>query len=485
MAYGLYLVAENLLVGHEESVELGGGRHAEVPVIDVVESVHRIYALLLVGNIPRALLPLEVHAVSEIECRVDVQEPEEREVAADGYDVLDAVAPVARQARLHDLVLLGSDGVGDVAGIAHGDLLVPPFLAHHVLALEGIEARDADVQVGESHGDGRVAHVLLQVHGAAQRHADAGEAGAPRHGAGTRRLGAQLWVVHRREVVLLVARGGKVDTGRQRAVGVGLGILTVAPLHLEAGGLLVVGHVLLAIDGILETDVHRAVELVALAVVGGCRDAPRALGIDFAQQLEVHLVVHGKVIATVAQVEAARELVAVGGHDESRGIALGEGEEAIGNGKGQRHVGHHEIGRSEHHVLAGAHLGSRHGEIEVRMGLVAGGVAAVVEVHLAIAVALRQLRGHEAVVLLGVGIADDAFLRLEVEGHRVGLVGIAAHLEHRGAKLHTGRIDRTRGMHQTGVELHVYLVAVQVHVLILHVGLAEEAGQSGGSLVGH
>ena len=60
--------------------------------------------------------------------------------------------------------------------VAHRYFLVPAFLARHLLALEGIEARDRGIQVGQRQGDGRVAHVLVQVHRRRQRQADAREA---------------------------------------------------------------------------------------------------------------------------------------------------------------------------------------------------------------------------------------------------------------------------------------------------------------------
>ena len=41
---------------------------------------------------------------------------------------------------MHYLALLGVDGVGDIARIAHVYLLVPALLARSVLALEWVEA---------------------------------------------------------------------------------------------------------------------------------------------------------------------------------------------------------------------------------------------------------------------------------------------------------------------------------------------------------
>ena len=245
----------------------------------------------------------------------------------------------------------------------------------------------------------------------------------------------------------------------------------MVPLYLETLLLGEVGHALVAVLRVLITEIERAAVLIAFVVVRGSRQAPRALRVDLAEQLQVHLVANGKVVATVTQVESAGTLIAVGRHDEAAGVALGEREETIGNGQRQWHVAHHQIGWSEDGVFARAHLASRERDIEVGMRLVAGSIAAVLNEHLALVVTLGALTGQIAVFLLGVHIADQAFLRLEVEGHRVVLVGVLPHLKHGLADQHAGRVGLWRGMHHTTVEAHVDFCALQVHVLIFHVGI--------------
>lgn len=274
----------------------------------------------------------------------------------------------------------GVDLVGQRTRIAHGNLLIPALVAHLLLAPEGIEAGYGDIQVGQRHGQRGVAHVLRHVGSGAERHAYAGEGGAPVDGRGTRALCQRLRIIERVEVVALIAGRGEVDACRERAVGVRLGVLAVTPLYLEALLLGEVGHALVARLGVLIAEEEGARILVALLVVAGCRDAPGALGIDFSQQLEVPLVAHGKVVAAVAEIEAAVALVTVRGHDEAAGVALREGEEAVGDGKRHRHVAHDEVGGAEDHVLARTHLGARQGDVEVGMGRVAGGVASVLQV---------------------------------------------------------------------------------------------------------
>ena len=175
VAYGHYLVAEELAPRHEHTIQLGGGRDAEVPVVDVVEAIDGVGHLLLFLCIPVAHDFCGVHAVGKVERGVDVQIVEQREVAADGDVVLHTVAPVACQTGVHQLVFLGADRVAQLSGIAHRNLFIPALLARHLFSLEGVESADVDVQVGQCQGNGRVAHVLVQVHGGAHSHAYARE----------------------------------------------------------------------------------------------------------------------------------------------------------------------------------------------------------------------------------------------------------------------------------------------------------------------
>ena len=112
------------------------------------------------------------------------------------------------------------------------------------------------------------------------------------------------------------------------------------------------------------------------------------------------------------------------------------------------------------------------------MRLVAGGVAGMLHIDGSIGIALRHLARHVAVLLLGIDIVDESLLGLEVEGDGIILVGVASHLEDRGTELHAEAVETARGMHQTAVETHVDLVALQIHVFIRHVGVAKEIGNA-------
>ena len=165
MADAVDFVAENFSRWNPEAIELRRCRNRQVPVIDIVQAINRVGHFLLRAFVPRAHDFRGVHAVGEVERGVDVQVVEQRERAADGDLVLHSVAPVLDEVRLEQLVFLRGDGVGEMSRVTHRNFLVPPFFSHHFLAFEGVEARNRDVQVWQRHGDGRVAHILRQIHG--------------------------------------------------------------------------------------------------------------------------------------------------------------------------------------------------------------------------------------------------------------------------------------------------------------------------------
>ena len=84
----------------------------------------------------------------------------------------------------------------------------------------------------------------------------------------------RLRIIKASEIVALVTARGKVHTGREGAVGVGFGILPVAPLHLEALLVDIVGHALVTGLGVLKTGIESAVVTIALAIVAGGTEPP-------------------------------------------------------------------------------------------------------------------------------------------------------------------------------------------------------------------
>ena len=333
MTDGLYLVAEEFAAGGIEAVELCIDIQRDIPVIDVVEARHRVGHLLLVLLVPVLLRPSEEHTVCEVETGGDIHIAQSREGGLDGDAVLDAVLPVLGQTGVQDPVFLHVvDLVLEVTRILHRDLLIPPGRSRRLLPFEGIELGDVDGKRRQFHTERRVAHVLRDVERRVDCHADAGESRVETHGRGTRRLRPRGGVIHRSEVVGVVGRRRVVHAGIERAVGIGLCVLRVVPRQFEVRRQQVVGHVLLTPDGVLVADEEVTAETVALLIVRCGGHAPRALCIDLTQQLQVHLVADSEIVAAVTQIETLIRLVTVGRHDQSAGVALREGEEAVGHG---------------------------------------------------------------------------------------------------------------------------------------------------------
>ena len=117
---------------------------------------------------------------------------------------------------------------------------------------------------------------------------------------------------------MLITLGGEVDRCRERAVGTGLGVLSVCPLYLEVLDLVIVWQVLLTRFGDLVVEVETSRIFVSSLVVGLSRHTPRTLGEYFSCELEVHVVVEGEIVTTIAQVESSFVLISIGWHDESR-----------------------------------------------------------------------------------------------------------------------------------------------------------------------
>ena len=154
----------------------------------------------------------------------------------------------------------------------------------------------------------------------------------------------------------------------------------MAPLQFEALLLGKVWHSLVAVLRILVTEEEGTRVFVSLSVVAGCRESPRSLGINLAQQFQVPFVVHGEIVSAVSQIEASCRFISVGRHDETAAVALAEREETVRDSERHRHIAHHEIGWSEDYILARSYLGSGERDIEVGMRIIAGGIPAVLQI---------------------------------------------------------------------------------------------------------
>ena len=305
------------------AVYLGVDAHAGAIVVHAVEAIYRIahFCSGTVGagcRIPVFHHFTRVPAFGVVHTGSHIEVLEQGKGGADGNFVLHTVLPVSDQVRLEEQVVLGLYAVLQSSGVAYGNLFVPFLFAHSFLSFEREDSGQRNVQVGQSHVDRRVAHVLCNVRCSRQRQflveqvaciADTGGLGVLRHG---------LRVVHVVDVGTLVATGGEVHTGRECLVGVGFGILAVRPHNLEVLGHRIVRQSLIARLGHLVAGLQQTGVFVSLDVVRLCIQCPRTFGEDVSPYFQVHLVADGKVVTSVGQTETTVRVVHISRHQESR-----------------------------------------------------------------------------------------------------------------------------------------------------------------------
>ena len=224
------------------AIDLGVDADASRIIIDAVETIDGIGVHhLLVHRIPVFLdfLRVPTFCIAEAGCHVEILE--QREGGTDRYFVLHTIAPILDIVFLEDLIVLSVDAGRESSAVSQGDFLIPPFVAHRMLALEGEDGRERDVQVGQSDRDGRVACGLSNVGRKRDikflvreiaRIAHTGRLGVLRH---------CLGIVQVADIGLLITAGREVHAGREGGVGIGLGILTVRPHNLKVLSLGIVG----------------------------------------------------------------------------------------------------------------------------------------------------------------------------------------------------------------------------------------------------
>ena len=82
-----------------------------------------------------------------------------------------------------------------------------------------------------------------------------------------------------------------------------------------------------------------------------------------------------------------------------------------------------------------------------------------------------------------IDVFNQAFFRLEIERHRVVFVGVAADLEHWRSREFAQRVGHTRRIDEARVQIHMDLLALEVHVLVFHVRLAVKIGHFRASVI--
>ena len=141
--------------------------------------------------------------------------------------------------------------------------------------------------------------------------------------------------------------------------------------------------------------------------------------------------------------------------------------------------------RTEHHILAWTDTGTGEGYIEIRLLCIASGVSSVFHVYDTRTVTLGCLRTHETIVLLCIDVLYKAFLRLEVKRHIVALIPVVAYIEDRSAERSTESVFASFRTYKAGVQTHVYLLRIQLHVLIIDIGIAKDMGCLGVCIIHH
>ena len=479
MADGLDLAVALLLREVVHAVDGRRGRDAHAVVVEPVEAVLVGHRVDLVGHrVPFVLDLLEEPLLVVVERRREVDVVEDVERRRDRNRVFDAVLHVLERLFGEDLALGRGHRVGHLARVLHRDLLVPAVLARLLLALEGVDARDVEDHRREGQRDRLVRGVLRDGHVGRQREGGAG----PALRVGDRRVGLRREnVVERVGRVAVVAARGEVHRGGEGRAGVGLGILRVGPLHAEVALLEVVGFALLAGLDVRVLDIEAAAVLVALDVARGGRGLPRAERVEAAADGQVGVVAQRDVVAQVAQEEAARAVLAVGGHQQTRLGPHVDREEAVGDAEEvDRHVLHDQIGRARDDLLAGLHLGLGHRQVEVRVvGLVARCVHAVLDVDRVVGHLLHAAAHEPAVALLRRHALDLGLLGGEVVGDRIHLVGGRAVRELRLGydRLAVERVGLAVGEDRLVGHVDAHEIGLEVAVLVGDVALVVDVDQ--------
>ena len=104
-------------------------------------------------------------------------------------------------------------------------------------------------------------------------------------------------------------------------------------------------------------DVEIAFEFVADVVVAACFGGPAEVGVDFAEEGEVDVVVDSEVVAAVFEVVSAVVHPTIVGHENSGGAVVSHGEEGKGEDERCGDVFDGDVGGSGKNFVAGDEFG--------------------------------------------------------------------------------------------------------------------------------
>ena len=236
-----------------------------------------------------------------------------------------AVAPVFDQTLVQELILLGGQGVLELAIIADLDFFIPALVTDDTFALKRRRLAHVDCQVGERDSECRVGSALRNVGSCRDGPLAVGDLIGQVDSAAFGILGKGVGIVCV-QAVARIARSGKIHTCREGQVRICLLILAVAPLHLEVLHLTVIRVTFLTHDGGQITDVERTGILIAFGIGRLRCQSPGSTGIDLTCQCQVGILTQGKVVTAIAQVKTAVIVLAESGHQDTTLVFLAEGE---------------------------------------------------------------------------------------------------------------------------------------------------------------
>ena len=233
---------------------------------------------------------------------------------ADRDRMLHAVLPVFDEVLSEKLVFFRMDRISEITGIGDGDFFVPAFLAYDMFAFEGINTAHRDTHVGQGDAQRRILRALVDVH----RGRDIDRAvGKTLRDADTRSLVVVCCIrrVQHIELIAAVAAGREIHTGRECAVRIGFHILRMRPCNSEVFRHAVIRQSFVARFRNQIRSIDRSRIFIPFPVRRAGGQAPRSFRVNLARKRQIDVIADGKIISAVTEVEAARHLVAIRGHD--------------------------------------------------------------------------------------------------------------------------------------------------------------------------
>ena len=130
----------------------------------------------------------------------------------------------------------------------------------------------------------------------------------------------------------------------------------MTPRNSEVFGNHIIRHILFTGLSHQITRIERTTELITFVVIGLGREAPRTFRENFSQHLQVHIIIDGKVVPTVTQIETTIHFITESRHNETGRITAIKRKETKRNGYRQWNILYHQLSRAEYDILLGANF---------------------------------------------------------------------------------------------------------------------------------